>query len=344
MYRSTTPVMTNIWIRPNLQKQQFELLRKAKPEILIVQSDGGRNQTEWDAIKEGRNLFDNEIDWPCQLHRLYSEKNLGLYSMLALARDYVWSNFDTCIFLEDDDMPSVSFFRFCEEMLERYARDTRISYVSGNNPLADEMDVPADYIFSCLSSINGTATWKRFADVNYFDIDTCIDNISGLDDYYLSRMKMLCDHDGYNFWDRHLKEMYETGLDNNHIAGREFAIAYSRYAHYQLQIVPKRNLTVNKGVGKDAAHAAPLEETPKALRKLYIQESCEIDFPITHPQLVVRDLDFEKKYAELIDLSGKKAWIRSLESLWLAMSHGDWERIRNKFDEKVVHINTHYEK
>ena len=37
------------------------------------------------------------------------------------------------IVLEDDCLPHPSFFRFCEELLERYREDERIAMVSGDN-------------------------------------------------------------------------------------------------------------------------------------------------------------------------------------------------------------------
>lgn len=36
------PVKVNIWIRPECQRKQFEALKQARPSILFIQSDGGR--------------------------------------------------------------------------------------------------------------------------------------------------------------------------------------------------------------------------------------------------------------------------------------------------------------
>lgn len=75
------PVRVNIWIRPQCQRAQFEVLKKACPSIMIIQSDGGRNEKEWEAIKQNRMLFDDEIDWNCCVYKLYEESNQGLYAM-----------------------------------------------------------------------------------------------------------------------------------------------------------------------------------------------------------------------------------------------------------------------
>ena len=54
------PVRVNIWIRPECQRAQFEVLRQARPSTMFLISDGGRNPQEWEAINKNRELFDNE--------------------------------------------------------------------------------------------------------------------------------------------------------------------------------------------------------------------------------------------------------------------------------------------
>ena len=49
-YLVDIPVRINIWIRPECQRRQFEVIKKARPSILFIQSDGGRNDEEWQAI------------------------------------------------------------------------------------------------------------------------------------------------------------------------------------------------------------------------------------------------------------------------------------------------------
>ena len=40
-YLVDVPVGVNIWIRPECQEKQFEVLKKARPSILFLISDGG---------------------------------------------------------------------------------------------------------------------------------------------------------------------------------------------------------------------------------------------------------------------------------------------------------------
>lgn len=92
------PVKVNIWVRPECQRKQFEVIKQARPSILFIQSDGGRNEQEWKIINEHRKMFDTEIDWDCTVYKLYEETNQGMYTMGRKLHDFVWSKVDRCIF------------------------------------------------------------------------------------------------------------------------------------------------------------------------------------------------------------------------------------------------------
>jgi len=158
------PVKVNIWTRPSCQRRQFEVIKQARPSILILQSDGGRNESEWVAILENRRIYDKEVDWECTIHRLYEDHNNGMYAMAKKTAQFIWSHYDRCVFLEDDHIPAVSFFRFCAELLERYKDDTRVNLICGANQIEKNKDCTSDYFFSRASCISGIATWKRVID------------------------------------------------------------------------------------------------------------------------------------------------------------------------------------
>ena len=61
-------------------------------------------------------------------------------------------------------MPSVSFLKFCKELLDRYEKDTRITMIAGMNHDEITSDIPHDYFFTSNISIWGWATWKRVID------------------------------------------------------------------------------------------------------------------------------------------------------------------------------------
>ena len=104
------PVRIKIWCRPECQRKQFDVIKKVKPSILFVISDGGRNEEEWEKIRINRNMIDNEIDWDCTVYKQYWDKNVGLYGASKEMSKLIWEKVDRCILLEDDILPSESFF------------------------------------------------------------------------------------------------------------------------------------------------------------------------------------------------------------------------------------------
>lgn len=50
------------------------------------------------------------IDWKCEVHRFYLDKNSGFDSMMKLAFDVIFKEHDRLIFFEEDILPSESFF------------------------------------------------------------------------------------------------------------------------------------------------------------------------------------------------------------------------------------------
>ena len=65
-----------------------------------------------------------------------------------LAQKWAFSLSDTCIVLEDDDVPAVSFFGFCKELLDKYEHDPRISIIAGFNNEEITPDITSDYFFA----------------------------------------------------------------------------------------------------------------------------------------------------------------------------------------------------
>ena len=98
-------------------------------------------------VEESRRIVDN-IDWVCDVHKIYSEINQGLYTTMWDAFDYIFSLFERVIVLEDDVVPTESFFTFTSELLEKYKDDKRIQRISGMNFLGEyPLDLNKDYFF-----------------------------------------------------------------------------------------------------------------------------------------------------------------------------------------------------
>lgn len=317
------PIRINIWIRPECQKRQFEVIKQARPSIIFIQSDGGRNDDEWEKIEYNRKYVEENIDWDCKIIRIYENKNIGLYSMSKKTQEIVWANVDRCIFLEDDQVPSLSYFEFCAELLEKYKDDQRIECICGMNHLGVSSNVNSDYFFARQGSVWGTATWKRT-----FDEREPLE----LDDYSLSLLKQRTRHNKIA-WKRlvnYSKNKYYEG----HEAGGEFWIEFNMYSQNRLQIIPRVNMISNIGCTEDASHAASINKLPRGIRRVFNMQTYEMDFPIKHPKYVIPDIDYEKKRNRIMAYNRPMVLLyRRLEVLFIRLLAGEL----NYYLKRVMH-------
>ena len=109
--------------RPEPLKAVFSQVKKARPSKLFLYQDGPRNEKDMPGILACREVV-KDIDWECEVQQLYQEKNYGCDPSEYMSQKWAFSHVDKCIVLEDDDIPSLSFFPFCKELLDKYAQLT----------------------------------------------------------------------------------------------------------------------------------------------------------------------------------------------------------------------------
>ncbi|MBP6858730.1 MAG: glycosyltransferase family 2 protein [Candidatus Pacebacteria bacterium] len=155
----TTPVVLIIFKREQYAREVFKAIRKAQPKQLFVIADGGRTPEEWELCNKTRDII-KEIDWPCDVRTNFAETNMRTKARIKSGLDWVFSQVDRAIILEDDCVPDQSFFGFCEAMLERYCDDERIAMITGDQPVR-AWKSNTSYFFSRYFAIWGWATWRR---------------------------------------------------------------------------------------------------------------------------------------------------------------------------------------
>lgn len=322
-------VKINVWIRPHCQKLQFDIIKKARPSILFLISDNGRDEREKQLVAESRKIVE-DIDWDCTVYKLYEDENQGMYTMSRKMHNLVWSKVDSCILLEDDILPSVSYFQFCAELLEKYANDSRISCICGVNYLGIYDSVSSDYFFSKQHSIWGIAMWKRSYQLFY-------DFSYGTDPYIMSLLQQRTRHNQV-FWKRILgyvqQEYYE-----GHVAGAEYFIEFAMYGHNQMQIIPKKNMIRNIGYGEDCAHSTYLNRMPSVARKIFDLPTHEVEFPLKHAKYVIPDMFYEKKENQIAAYNSKWRLLwRKIEMVFRGILHGDWGNVKKMISRKFKKI------
>jgi len=148
-----------IFRRPDLTERVFKEIRNARPKKLYVIADGPRNLSEVAEVSITRDCV-KDIDWECEVVRIYQEENLGLRESVIRGLDIVFEREARAIILEDDCLPSPSFFRFCNELLEKYKSEETVSMVSGFSDGATSK-TNNQYFFSLMPEIWGWATWSE---------------------------------------------------------------------------------------------------------------------------------------------------------------------------------------
>lgn len=99
------------------------------------------------------------VDWPCEVRTLFRSEKLGCKRAVSSAITWFFKNDEMGIILEDDCLPSQSFFWFCEELLNRYKDDMKIWHIGGCNLQDGIKRGEADYYFSKYNHIWGWASW-----------------------------------------------------------------------------------------------------------------------------------------------------------------------------------------
>jgi len=157
-----SPVVFVIFNRPDTSARVFEAIRKARPKKLYVIADGPRPGNGNDVSKcEAARAVLEGVDWDCEVFRNFSDVNLGCGKRLSSGFDWVFQREEEAIILEDDCLPSQSFFPFCQEMLQQYRDDTRIMHINGSNFNEERRRNENSYFFSRYNHVWGWATWRR---------------------------------------------------------------------------------------------------------------------------------------------------------------------------------------
>ncbi|MCA1668798.1 MAG: glycosyltransferase family 2 protein [Thermomicrobia bacterium] len=273
-----TPVALLIFARPDTTERVFSAIRQGKPAKLFVIADGPRpgHAGEAERCAQARAIIDR-VDWPCTVLTDYAGTNLGHRKRVSSGLDWVFSTVEEAIILEDDCVPHLTFFQFCDELLEKYRDDARIAQISGINFLLGKKSLPFSYDFSRTPYTWGWATWRRAWN--------CYD--SAMELWPLLRDEgRLPDIFGDARSARALAKPYEK-IYRGEPRIWDYQWSFACYTQSMLSIVPNVNLVSNIGFGADASHtlfAGKVAGLPtKAMR-----------FPLMHPPYVMRDSVFER--------------------------------------------------
>jgi len=267
-------VLFLIFNRPDTTQKVFNAIRQAKPKQLFVAADGPREGKEGEKEKcEQVRKITEQVDWDCEVKTLFRDKNLGCKIAVSSAIDWFFEKVEEGIILEDDCLPSQSFFWFCKELLEKYKDDMRVWHITGRNNLGNYLPSLCDYHFATGGSIWGWATWRNRWKYNNLSVDIIEDKEAS------KKLKdFLCDANAFR---GHLDAM--RAIKEERVNTWDYQWGFSTKINNGLAIVPSINLVKNIGFGENATHT-----TFNNIEQQNIA-STEIIFPIKHPPTVSVD-------------------------------------------------------
>jgi hypothetical protein len=279
-----TPVAFIIFNRPDRTERVFAEIARARPAKLLVVADGPRPDRpgEREACLAARSVIDR-IDWPCEVLTNFAESNLGCKRRVSSGIDWVFDQVEEAIIFEDDCLPHPSFFRFCEELLEKYRDDERIMAISGDNFQQRSGSTPYSYSFSRYLHIWGWASWRRAW--QHYDVEMKLWP-SIRDGVWLQDLL------GYKtvaeYWQRTFDEVVA-----GQISTWDYQWLFACWTQNALSIAPNVNLVSNIGFGSDSTHTTRFDAAVAGL------STAEMSFPLRHPPYVIRDReadDFESQH------------------------------------------------
>lgn len=295
------PVALIVFNRPDMTRKVINALREARVNKLFVIADGPRKSIPSD-IEQCRltRLVIEEIDWDCDVFLRYLDENIGCGYSPAKGLDWVFSQVEECIILEDDCIPNPTFFPFCTELLEKYKNDDRVMMISGNNHLLDKVTPKDSYLFSINTQTHGWATWKRAWSKYDFYISDWPEVRSQL------WLENLLQNRRYAAsWIQTFDEVYLETRKNDSCSYWDFQWTYCCWKNSALNILPKVNLITNIGYGERATHYIPADHLLAAL------PSQSVEFPLKHPHCMVRNYEADIAIREIV-YGFKPRYIRAL--------------------------------
>lgn len=294
-----TAVLFLVFNRLDTTKQVFEAIRQAKPPRLYVAADGSRanKEGEDEKVQAVRDYIMQNIDWECEVKTLFRDQNLGCKYAVSSAITWFYENEAQGIILEDDCLPSQSFFWYCEELLAKYRCDESVYLVSGDSRGSGSFGMKEDYGFCKYPMIWGWASWAR-AWKNY-DPEML--------DWPKQRETLTSSISSYkptvNFWLNIFERMY-----NKEINTWDYQFSYLLLKNKGKCIVPRVNLITNIGFGPDATHTFSAKSEAANLKRY------EVNIPLIHTPDIVSEAKINDFY-DRSEFSTKPFIVRAINKI-----------------------------
>lgn len=239
------PILLIIFTRLDTTKKVFQKIREVKPKQLFIAADGPRLEKIGESEKCDivRNWVLSAIDWECDVKTLFRDKNIGCGRGVSSSIDWFFDNVDYGIILEDDCVPSVSFFSYVKELLEKYKNEKKVWQICGHNTMGiSKLRNNVSYSFVPIQACWGWATWKNRWDNFKYDISNEDKNLLKKNPYFNKKYRR-------DYWFSIFDKMTDDVKDV-----WDYQWTYRILKNKGYCAIPSCNLIENIGFGNDSTH------------------------------------------------------------------------------------------
>lgn len=246
--KESVPVLLITFNRPDHTKKVIESLRPQTPTIIYVYQDGPRANENIDIIKcnQVKQIVEKHIDWPCELHLHYSERNRGCRNHIIYAITEVLKEYESVIVIEDDIIVSPAFIPYMNNALEYYKDKKTVFSISGHSHSPERFTVPSDYPYDVFASPRlfnwGWGTWRdRW------------ENVDWSFSYYDEFMNHPYEQKAFMRGGEDLLPMLTDEYEGRSSAW-DIQFAFAHFANHAVSIVPCVSYTHNIGLDGSGTH------------------------------------------------------------------------------------------
>jgi hypothetical protein len=233
------PVLLIGYNRPEILQKNLAVLSKLRFRKLYISIDGAKegDTKNEELVLECKKLAEG-INFAEEIIHIYPDGNLGCGLGVFSSISEVLKREEFVIILEDDCIPALSFFPFCEELLIKYKNDNKVWMISGHNFSEGYLTNISSYFFSQYFHSGAWAVWRRSWQKLIFDPKH---SLSLLDEFRNTSFKTKQVRDF--FYKVFSQNLFKTDYD-----GWDFQFFLRMILSNGLSIIPKKNLVSNIGL------------------------------------------------------------------------------------------------
>lgn len=232
------PVVLFVYKRPKETETVLKKIIAHNSGFLYIYADGSKNGNDARGVEKTRKIVNKLALNNDKIRIVYRDKNYGLKSNIVNGISEVLLKHKAAIILEDDCVPSLEFFKFCNWALNKYRNDKEIFTVCGTklpHKKSNGMVLRSKYFLPWGWAL-WRRTWKKYQNKcnNQQAQNFKLKEIPVTLRWYLEEVEKLVDNNKINTWDY---KMIITQIIN------------SKYS-----IVPNINLVKNIGFGSQSSN------------------------------------------------------------------------------------------